>query len=60
MKTVTVVRRNSGAKAYQDAGLDARRSVWPRMINPAQIAFGGSVFNRAMLDCARSGARRCG
>ena len=35
----------------------ARRAAWFRWIKPAQIAFGGSVLDCALLDTSPGGAR---
>ena len=57
METMTIAGANNGAGPYQDAGVDARRSDWPRMIKTGQFAFGGSVLDCALLDVPRGGAR---
>ena len=56
METMTIVRGNNGAEPYPDAGVDARRSDWPRMIKTGQFAFGGAALDCALLDVSRGGA----
>ncbi len=53
MDTMTVVREGGGS----EAGPDARRSDRRHMIRAAQIAFGASVLDCALLDTSRGGAR---
>ena len=58
MEAASMVRERTPAERRAEVvGLDAR---WPgqvQMIRAAQIAFGGSVLDCALLDTSRGGAR---
>jgi hypothetical protein len=58
METTATVREGARVERRAEVvGLDAR---WPgqvQMIRAAQIAFGGSVLDCALLDTSRGGAR---
>jgi hypothetical protein len=57
METTTIAQENSDSEAGPDAGPGARRSDRSHMIKAAQIAFGGSVLDCALLDVSPDGAR---
>jgi hypothetical protein len=55
MEATTTARKTGRAERREDVELDAR---WPgqcQMIRAAQIAFGGSVLDCALLETARAG-----
>lgn len=57
MQAMAVVRETGQAERRAETRLDAR---WPgqcQMIRAAQIVFGGSVWDCALLDTSRGGAR---
>lgn len=58
METTTIVRESGGGERRADpAELDARFPGQCQMIRAAQLAFGGSVRDCALLDTSRGGAR---
>lgn len=58
MGTMTVVRQgSSGDGTYTNAGPDARRSGRIRKITAAQVAFGGTALDCALLDVSPGGVR---
>jgi hypothetical protein len=58
METVMATRERSGTEARLDATRPATRLPGQgRTIKPAQIAFGGSIVECALLDASRDGAR---
>ncbi len=58
MDDVRIARgRDAGAAAHKEDLWRAQRSAWCRATKPAQIAFGGSVLDCALLDASRGGAQ---
>lgn len=57
MKVRAMVHERGGGELGTNAGLDARRLDRSRLIKPAQIAFGGSVLDCALLDTSPGGVR---
>ncbi len=58
MDDVRIARgRDAGAAAHKEDLWRAQRSAWRPTPKPAQIAFGGSVLDCALLDASRGGAR---
>lgn len=58
MDDVRVARGcDAGAAAHKEDLWRAQRSAWCGAPKPAQIAFGGSVLDCALLDASRGGAQ---
>ena len=58
MEDAVVARGRDGGQAAQAGDLwRAQRSAWRPAAKPAQIAFGGSVLDCALLDASRGGAQ---
>ena len=54
---MTIIRNSSGHQTATDAGPDARRSGRTRKVRAAQIAFGSTALDCALLDVSPGGAR---
>ena len=55
----TIARDDAAGEAPGEGGWRSRRHARSRMFKPAQIAFGGSVYNCVLLNASPFGAHAC-